>query len=148
MAGRPPIEVTDEHIVQIAKLAGYGMTEASIAWVIGMCPDTFRIKKGQDDRIARALEKGKSDAEDRIGKALYEKAIAGDLGAIVWWEKTRANRYERSRQEITGKDGGPIEQAQVESPREYINRELARLGARQRAAKDTPKPNGRPVRST
>src|SRR3990167_419381 len=101
MAGRPPIEVTPDHLRQIEVLAGYGMTEASIAWVIGMCPDTFRVKKSKDERIPRALEKGKAGAETKIGEALYTKAINGDLGAIVWWEKTRANRYERSRHELT-----------------------------------------------
>jgi hypothetical protein len=26
-------------------------------------------------------------AEARIGTTLFYKAVAGDLGAIVWWEK-------------------------------------------------------------
>jgi hypothetical protein len=146
--GRPAIDVTDEHIRQIEKLAGYGMTEASIAWIIGMCPKTFYAKKQADERVGTALEKGKADAEDKIGEALYTKAINGDLGAIVWWEKTRANRYERSRQEITGKDGGPIQQEAVESPRQYIERELARLALRQESGSHPPKANGRPVRGT
>ena len=137
--GRLPIEVTDDHILQIGKLAGYGMTEASIAWVIGMCPKTFSTKKKDDERIATALEKGKSDAETLIGEALYQKAIKGDLGAIVWWEKTRANRYERSRQEHTGKDGGPIETKDAQDPIDYLTGELTRLASARHPKATAPK---------
>jgi hypothetical protein len=129
MAGRPPIQVSDKDCRTIAKLAGYGMTEASIAHILGMHPNTFARKKQDDERIVVALEKGKSDAEQRVGKALYTKAINGDLGAIVWWEKTRADRYERQRQEHTGKDGGPIETKAAADPVDYIAGELARLAA-------------------
>ena len=135
MAGRPPLEVTDEQCRLVGKLAGYGLTEASIAHCLGMHPNTFARHKVSDERIAVALEKGKSSAEKWIGKVLYRKALTGDLGAIVWWEKTRANRYERSRQELTGKDGGPIVQevTATESPRERILGELDRLAARVQA---------------
>ena len=145
MAGRPPIEVTDKQIVLIGKLAGYGMTEAAIAHCIGMSPKTFYTKKGNDPRIPTALENGKALAEQQIGQALYVKAIGGDLGSIIWWEKTRAGRYERSRQEFTGKDGAPIQHETLggATATQYLDRELARLAALGAPEGATPKPNGR-----
>jgi hypothetical protein len=76
-------------------LAGLGLTEASIARIIGMAPRTLRDKK-QEDAVAAALEKGKAKAEQQVAKALFTKAKGGDLGAIVWWEKTRAGRTDRT----------------------------------------------------
>ncbi|HEX6972333.1 MAG TPA: hypothetical protein VF234_08950, partial [Limnochordia bacterium] len=46
-------------------------------------------------------------AENEIGRTLFDKAKAGDLGAIVWWEKTRADRRETVKQEVSAPDGGP-----------------------------------------
>ena len=96
--GRKPITVTAAHITQIEKMAGYGMTEASIAHIIGMDPSTLRVKKGTDTRIASALERGKAKAEQQVGKALYLAALdpkhKGQLTAIIWLEKTRAGRIE------------------------------------------------------
>jgi hypothetical protein len=134
-AGRKPKIVTAEHLVQIEKLSGLGLTEASIAWIIGMHPTTFIRHKATDDRITQALENGKSKAQREISDVLYEKAKSGDLGAIVWWEKTRANRHERFRQELTGADGGPIETktSGADDALDYLRSELARIGERQRA---------------
>lgn len=92
---RPRIELTDDHIRQIESLAGYGLTEAAIARVLGMSHDTFTRRKQDHERVLRALEKGKAYAESIVGQALYIKAKSGDLGAIIWWEKTRAGRHEK-----------------------------------------------------
>jgi hypothetical protein len=75
---------------------------------MGMHPDTFRARKREHDRVLRAIENGKAKAENEIGRTLFDKAKAGDLGAIVWWEKTRADRRETVKQEITGADGAPL----------------------------------------
>lgn len=147
MAARP-IEVTDDHVRQVHDLAGHGLTQEQIADFLGWSARTLRNKISDDERLDAAYKSGRAIAINEVAKGLYQRAKDGDNTAAIFYLKTQAQWRETNRTEITGKDGGPIEQAQVESPREYINRELARLGARQRAAKDTPKPNGRPVRST
>ena len=58
-----------------------------------MGASTFREKK-QQARVSSALEKGKAVAERQIGEALFTLAKGGNLGAIIWWEKTRAGRKE------------------------------------------------------
>lgn len=59
-----------------------------------MSERTFRDKK-QESCVSAALETGRAVAEAQVGKALYHKALAGDITAIRWWETTRAGRSER-----------------------------------------------------
>lgn len=99
--GRPPKEITDDHLRQIEALAGYGLTEAAIAHVIGLSPATFRRKKNEA-RVMSALQKGKALAEATVSKALFERAKEGDLTAIIWWEKTRAGRTDKHAIEHSG----------------------------------------------
>lgn len=101
VGGRPPIEITDQMIRQIEVLAGYGLTEAAIAHVIGVDPRTFRRRKEDEERVLSALEKGKAVAEGVIGKALFQRAQAGDMTAVIWWERTRAGRREPKEADTT-----------------------------------------------
>jgi len=95
--GRPK-KITGQHIAQIEKLAGLGLTQASIAAVIGCAPSTLRSYKGQDGSdVSGALERGKAVAEAAVGEALYTKAVGGCIQSIRWWEMTRANRSEKSQ---------------------------------------------------
>lgn len=103
--GRPPIVIGPQELSQMEALAGYGLTEAAIAAVLGMTSRTLREKKHAEE-VSSALARGKAKAEGRVGKALYERAIAGDIQAIRWWETTRAGRSDK--QEITGRDGAPL----------------------------------------
>ena len=98
--GRPRKNLNAEQIGEIERLAGLGLNEAKIAYVMGMHPDTFRERKREHQRVLRAIENGKAQAENLVGGKLFTKAVAGDLGAIVWWEKTRADRRETVKQEI------------------------------------------------
>jgi hypothetical protein len=106
-------------------LAGYGLTDPAIAHCLEISPEKLARWKRENETVGKTLEKGRSRAQGLIAKALFRKATgeivtqtkdgkdvysaAPDLGAIVWWEKTRANRHEVFRQEHTGRKGGPIE---------------------------------------
>ena len=59
-----------------------------------MSERTFRDKK-HEERVSAALDKGRAVAEANVGKALYTKAVKGDITATRWWETTRAGRSER-----------------------------------------------------
>ena len=59
-----------------------------------MSERTFRGKK-HEERVSAALDKGRAVAEANVGKALYTKAVKGDITAIRWWETTRVGRSER-----------------------------------------------------
>lgn len=100
--GPAPKPLGTDPLEQIERLAGYGMTEAAIAHILGVAPKTFARRKDAEPAILSALEKGQALAQCKVGEALYNKAIGGDLGAIVWWEKTRAGRAEKTEVKHTG----------------------------------------------
>jgi hypothetical protein len=100
--GRPKIEITDEQLRQAELLAGYGLTQDQIADVLGIAHRTF-ARKQDEPRVLAALQKGRAEAQHKIGKSIFEKALKGDMTAAIWWEKTRAGRHEKVVQEHQGK---------------------------------------------
>ncbi len=55
------------------------------------------------------LADGRQVLNAKISGTLAKKAVDGDLGAIIWYEKTRRGYRDTSRHELTGADGGPID---------------------------------------
>lgn len=105
--GRPPIVLGPKELHQLETLAGYGLTEAAIAAVLGIGSRTLREKKHAEE-VSAALERGRAKAEAAVGKALYVRAVEGEGWAVRWWEMTRAGRTEKGRLEMTGAEGGPL----------------------------------------
>lgn len=99
---RPRIALTDDHIRQIEVLAGYGLTQNAIAHCLGISHDTFTRRKADEERVLRALEKGRAVAESMVGQALFLRAKQGDVAAICWWEKTRCGRSEKQETKHEG----------------------------------------------
>lgn len=93
------IVITDEMIRQAEELAGYGLSHAQIAAVLGMAERTLREKKANSDAFDAALERGKAKAAGIVGKALFLRAKDGDVAAIRWWEMTRQGRSEKTQTE-------------------------------------------------
>jgi hypothetical protein len=82
---------------QVEELAGYGLTMAQIAAVLGFSERTLHNKK--TDELVAALQRGKAKAAAIVGKALFVRAKEGDVPAIRWWEMTREGRSERQQTE-------------------------------------------------
>lgn len=122
---RPRKDISDDQLLEIERMAGYGLSEAQIAHCLGMAPNTFARNKRMHERVLEAIQKGKANAEKAVGGRLFDKALQGDLGAIVWWEKTRADRRETIKQEVKSEVTvvNPVE------VRERIASRLARLAA-------------------
>lgn len=68
---------TIEHYVSL------GYTQAQIAGLIGKCEDTLR-KACPDE-----LKNGALKVNAQIGGKLFQKAMAGDTAALIFWCKTR-----------------------------------------------------------
>ena len=100
--GRPRFELTEKVIAQIEQLAGYGLTLSQIAAVIGVSESTLRNKKKDEAAVFAALERGRAKAQGVVGSALFNRAKAGDVAAIRWWEMTRAGRSEKQAIEHSG----------------------------------------------
>jgi hypothetical protein len=91
------IAITPAMLRQAEELAGYGLTNAQIASVLGMAERTMRQKKADSDELDAALTRGRAKAAGVVGKALFLKAKEGDVAAIRWWEMTRQGRSEKQQ---------------------------------------------------
>lgn len=113
--GRPPLEID---LDQVEHLAGLGLSEAAICASLGISADTLQRRKRDYAAFADALKRGKAFAHQQVAAVLFDKALEGDVGAIVWWEKTRAGLSDRVTQEHTGAGGGPlVREIVIELPR-------------------------------
>lgn len=89
----PPID--DNMIRQVEELAGYGLSMAQIAAVIGFSERMIYERKAENEALSAALARGKAKAAAIVGKALFGRAKDGDVPAIRWWEMTREGKSER-----------------------------------------------------
>ena len=92
----------------IEAMAGAGIAMHKIAKVMDLSERTLRRWRRVAPSFQAACEKGFIRTEAEIGKALAQKAKAGDLGAIVWWEKTRAGRRDSTDVTSGGRPLGNI----------------------------------------
>lgn len=104
--GRKKIEID---IAEVELLAGLGFSEEEIAISLVISQDTLDRRKKENADIADAIKRGKAKAKRKVTSKLMEKIEAGDLGAIIWYEKTRLGFSDKQTVEHTGKDGGAIE---------------------------------------
>ncbi len=96
MAASRSISVTNKELQQIKVLAGFGLSIPKIALVLGISESTFYRRKRLLPAVKEAYEQGIALAEYAIAKTLYDMAtVDRNLGAIIWWEKTRFGRSDR-----------------------------------------------------
>ena len=95
-AGKPGMVPTDEERAMVEKLSGFGLQQESIAAMVrdGIHVDTLRT------HFKRELELGRAKANGKIGKTLFDKAMAGDTGSLIWWTKTQMRWAETQKHEI------------------------------------------------
>lgn len=83
---RPKLEID---LSEVARLSGLGLVQSEIALSLGISEDTLSRRKKDSADFADALKKGHALAKSEIANVLFQKAKAGDLGALIWIEKTR-----------------------------------------------------------
>ncbi len=107
--GAPRAVLTARDLQQLEIMAGLGLTWGQIGAILGVPKDTLRKIRNRDLKVAAAFERGKAVAELNVGKALYKRALTGDVPAIRWYEMTRANRRDAhsvaGERVPTGEDG-------------------------------------------
>lgn len=96
---RPRIDID---IQLVEKLAGDGLTQAEICAAMGISEKTLERRKTEMSVLADAIKRGKAQAAGIVANVLFEKAtVDKDLGAIIWYEKTRRGLSDRMQQQIT-----------------------------------------------
>ena len=90
-AGRPAFEPTNAEKKQVEALSGYGIPIEQIAVLVrdGIDADTLR------KYFITELQSGKAKANAQVGKTLFNKVLAGDTTAAIWWSKTQMNWKEK-----------------------------------------------------
>ena len=86
---RKAFVVTDAMRERVWYLAGLGVPQEDIAKIVGCAPKTLR-KHFRDE-----LDRGVAEANATIAGYLFAAAKAGNIPAIIFWLKTRANWRER-----------------------------------------------------
>jgi DNA invertase Pin-like site-specific DNA recombinase len=81
-------------IQKIEDLAGRGLTEQEICLCIGISRTTLYRRKRDAVAVAEAIERGKAKAHAVVANALFELCKERNLGAIVWFEKSRCGMSE------------------------------------------------------
>jgi hypothetical protein len=109
-SGRKAFEPTPAERKQVEALSGYGLPIEQIAVLVrdGIHIDTLRA------HFATELQSGKAKANAQVGKTLFQKVMAGDTTAAIWWSKTQMRWAETQKHELTGADGAPLEFAKIE----------------------------------
>lgn len=106
--GRPPIEITDEQVEHIEKLAAV-LTQNQIADFLGITDRTFREKLTTDARITSAYARGRAKAIAAMGRSVFRDGLAGDSQAARFYLSTQGGWRETQKHEHSGEGGGPIE---------------------------------------
>ena len=82
---------------KIEALAGYGLTGAEIAHVLGISEEALLAQN------SGSLESGRIKSNARVAESLFRKATGEGYGAVtaaIFWLKTRARWKETSTQEL------------------------------------------------
>lgn len=109
-AGRKPFEPTENERKQVEAMSGYGLPIEQIAVLVRDGIDTDTLRK----HFVKELTAGKAKANAQVGKTLFQKVMAGDTTAAIWWSKTQMKWSETVKNEHTGADGAPLEFTKIE----------------------------------
>lgn len=105
--GRPPKIPTPDQLGTVERLAALGLTYEEMAFVIDIDIKTFRAHR--DAHYLPAIQKGKVRGKITSGASLMREVGKGNLGAIVWYEKTRHGMTEKVHTVVSSPEGGPVE---------------------------------------
>lgn len=104
--GRKPIEI---NLHDVEEAAADGLNESEVAARLGISLKTLERRKNRYVEYGEAIKRGRQRAHATVSSKLMALVKKGNLGAIVWYEKTRKGYSDRVQQEISGRDGQAIE---------------------------------------
>jgi ABC-type molybdate transport system substrate-binding protein len=99
MITKPKIEID---IQEVERLAGLGFTLEEISDHLGIHYTTLNRRRKEKEELQAAIKRGKTAAAAKVSSKLMDKVESGDLGAIIWYEKTRRGLTDRVVNEQAG----------------------------------------------
>jgi hypothetical protein len=156
-----------EFVEQARKLCQLGATDVDLADFFKVSDRTIYRWQTQFPEFCQALKAGKEQADDRVERSLYHKAVGytfdsekvfqfqgvvvradtkehvpPDTTACIFWLKNRRPEMWRDRvlNEHSGVNGGPIQTEDVSARDALLNR-IAGIASRKREDEVTPKPH-------
>jgi hypothetical protein len=76
-------------LAEVERLAGLGLAQEEIALSLGVSLATITRRARDFDDFAEAIKRGKARAGGEVANALFQQALAGNVAAAIWYEKTR-----------------------------------------------------------
>tara|TARA_B100000902_G_scaffold387920_1_gene432737 strand:+ start:1161 stop:1532 length:372 start_codon:yes stop_codon:yes gene_type:complete len=105
---RPERKFTEDEIDEIEKLSP-SLTQQQLADYFSISINTLKEIMKRDQRVSDSYSRGLTRAGILMIDKLYDKAMEGDYQSMKLWLSQRMGWTEKSRQEITGADGGPVD---------------------------------------
>ncbi|GAB1340895.1 hypothetical protein [Gemmatimonas sp.] len=110
-SGRPPKTPTPEQIAQVERMAQLGLNDREMALLLDMHRETFaKYKPGYFDT---AIAKGAARGKMASGLVLFREMQAGNMTALIWYEKTRHGMTEKTHTIVSDPNGDPLPPAQL-----------------------------------
>ena len=125
---RPQFQPTDEDRALVEQLAAFGIPVESMTLFVKDKAGKSISEKTLRKHFAKELDQGEMKANFKVAQTLFKKAISGDTTSMIFWLKTRARWKESPQQvELTGKDGGPVEQKTTVVDEQQIKAAVSKL---------------------
>jgi hypothetical protein len=122
--GRPSFKPTDQQRRDVLQYAAVGIGQDEMCVALGISLPTLH------KYFRTELDTGAIKANAVIGGSIFNAGRNGNMQAAIFWAKTRMGWKETNVQEVTGKDGGPIQTEDVTAdPASIIAERLAQLAA-------------------
>ena len=116
---RPRKDVDEK---QVERAAAIGCTVAEIAVVLGVSKDTL------ERRFAASIEKGRERGRRSLRRMQWKTAKAGNPTMQIWLGKQLLGQADK--QELTGRDGGPIQTMDLTRLSDRELQDLERLASK------------------
>jgi cytidylate kinase len=92
--------VTKEGLIKLEGMALDGLVDEQIADNMGISVSTLYHYKNKYPKIDKALKKGKEVVDRQVENALLDKALNGNVTAMIFWLKNRKPQQWRDSQSI------------------------------------------------
>jgi len=89
MSGRPKWLPTASICNQANEMASRGLTVSQIADCLGISESTLYGKQNEYIEFLEAIKKGRAEGLNQVSNALFEKAIDGNVTAMIYFLKVR-----------------------------------------------------------